>query len=101
VDRVAADNRVCRLKTVKKNERDVKKSKSASKRPDLNESAGKRKSKESTTLTNVLKVSALLITHLSVLPTSKCRLRLLRQERVKDYILMEQEFIQNQERLKP
>lgn len=32
---------------------------------------------------------------------SKCRLRLLRQERVKDYLLMEQEFIQNQERLKP
>jgi 26S proteasome regulatory subunit T2 len=28
-------------------------------------------------------------------------LRLLRQERVKDYIILEQEFIQNQERLKP
>ena len=36
-----------------------------------------------------------------VTPNQKCRLRLLRQERVKDYILMEQEFIQNQERLKP
>ena len=36
-----------------------------------------------------------------VLPTYKSRLRLLRQERVKDYILLEQEFIQNQERLKP
>jgi 26S proteasome regulatory subunit T2 len=35
------------------------------------------------------------------LPTYKSRLRLLRQERVKDYILLEQEFIQNQERLKP
>lgn len=34
-------------------------------------------------------------------PLSKCRLRLLRQERVKDYLLMEQEFIMNQERLKP
>lgn len=32
---------------------------------------------------------------------SKCRLRLLRQERVKDYLLMEEEFIKNQERLKP
>lgn len=35
------------------------------------------------------------------MPTYKSRLRLLRQERVKDYILLEQEFIQNQERLKP
>jgi len=37
----------------------------------------------------------------TILPTYKSRLRLLRQERVKDYILLEQEFIQNQERLKP
>lgn len=36
-----------------------------------------------------------------VTPSSKCRLRLLRQERIKDYLTMEQEFIQNQERLKP
>lgn len=36
-----------------------------------------------------------------ITPNQKCRLRLLRQERVKDYILLEQEFIQNQERLKP
>jgi 26S proteasome regulatory subunit T2 len=28
-------------------------------------------------------------------PVSKCRLRLLRQERVKDYLLMEEEFIKN------
>lgn len=28
-------------------------------------------------------------------------MRLLRQERVKDYLLMEEEFIKNQERLKP
>jgi len=34
-------------------------------------------------------------------PTSKCKLRLSRMERVKDYLLLEQEFIQNQERLKP
>lgn len=32
---------------------------------------------------------------------SKCRLRLLRQDRVKDYLLMEEEFIKNQELLKP
>lgn len=36
-----------------------------------------------------------------VTPNSKCRLRLLRQERVKDYLLMEEEYIKNQERLKP
>jgi 26S proteasome regulatory subunit T2 len=34
-------------------------------------------------------------------PNAKCRLRLLRQERIKDYLLMEEEFIKNQERLKP
>merc|ERR1711971_245026 len=37
----------------------------------------------------------------AITPMSKCRLRLLRQERVKDYLLMEQEFIQNHELLKP
>ena len=37
----------------------------------------------------------------TVTPNSKCRLRLLKLERVKDYLLMEEEFIQNQERLKP
>lgn len=34
-------------------------------------------------------------------PVAKCRLRLLKQERVKDYLLMEEEFIKNQELLKP
>lgn len=37
----------------------------------------------------------------AVNPISKCRLRLLRQERIKDYLLMEEEFIKNQEVLKP
>lgn len=36
-----------------------------------------------------------------VLPHTRCRLKLLRQERIKDYLLMEEEFIRNQERLKP
>jgi len=36
-----------------------------------------------------------------VTPHTKCRLRLLKQERTKDYLLMEEEFIRNQERLKP
>lgn len=37
----------------------------------------------------------------AVFPTSKCKLRLLKLERIKDYLLMEQEFIQNQELRKP
>jgi 26S proteasome regulatory subunit T2 len=36
-----------------------------------------------------------------VQPTSKCKLRLLKLERIKDFLLMEEEFIQNQEVLKP
>ena len=36
-----------------------------------------------------------------ITPSTKCRLRLLRGLRVKDYLLMEEEFIKNQERLKP
>ncbi len=38
---------------------------------------------------------------LTVYPTSKCKLRLLKLERIKDYLLMEQEFIQNQEIHRP
>merc|ERR1719247_882529 len=37
----------------------------------------------------------------NVVPTSKCRLRLLKHERIKDYLMMEEEFIQEQQRLKP
>merc|ERR1739838_1274795 len=37
----------------------------------------------------------------AVMPFTKCRPRLLKQERIKDYLLMEEEFICNQERLKP
>ena len=37
----------------------------------------------------------------AILPKTKCRLRLLKLERMKDYLLLEQEFIQNQERFKP
>jgi 26S proteasome regulatory subunit T2 len=36
-----------------------------------------------------------------VFPTSKCKLRLLKLERIKDYLLMEEEFIRNQELLRP
>ena len=34
-------------------------------------------------------------------PHTKCRLRLLKMERIKDFLLMEEEFVQNQERLRP
>jgi 26S proteasome regulatory subunit T2 len=37
----------------------------------------------------------------TVTPSSKCRLKLLRQERIKDYMLLEQEFIKNQEAFRP
>jgi len=37
----------------------------------------------------------------AVTPHTRCRLRLLKLERIKDYLLMEEEFISNQERLKP
>jgi 26S proteasome regulatory subunit T2 len=37
----------------------------------------------------------------TVTPHTRCRLKLLKLERIKDYLLMEEEFIKNQERLKP
>jgi len=36
-----------------------------------------------------------------VTPHAHCKLKLLRLERIKDYLLMEEEFINNQERLRP
>jgi 26S proteasome regulatory subunit T2 len=36
-----------------------------------------------------------------VFPSSKCKLRLLKLQRIKDYMLMEEEFIRNQEVFKP
>ena len=38
---------------------------------------------------------------IAVTPHTRCRLKLLKLERIKDYLLMEEEFIRNQERLKP
>lgn len=38
---------------------------------------------------------------ISVTPVTRCRLKLLKSDRIKDYLLMEEEFIRNQERLKP
>jgi 26S proteasome regulatory subunit T2 len=37
----------------------------------------------------------------AVFPTARCRLRLLKLERIKDFLLMEAEFIRNQDILKP
>eukprot|EP00884_Botryococcus_braunii_P000831 jgi/Botrbrau1/10749/Bobra.180_2s0015.3 len=37
----------------------------------------------------------------TITPNAKCKLRLLKLERVKDWLLMEEEFVSNQERLKP
>lgn len=36
-----------------------------------------------------------------VFPATRCRLRLLKMDRIKDYMLLEEEFIHNQERMKP
>lgn len=54
---------------------------------------GKKKNKKQTP-DQISKIPA-------VLPHSQCKLRLLKQNRIKDYLLLEQEFITNQERLKP
>ena len=37
----------------------------------------------------------------TVTPHTRCRLKLLKLERIKDFLLMEEELIKNQERLKP
>jgi 26S proteasome regulatory subunit T2 len=37
----------------------------------------------------------------AVFPTTRCHLKVLKMERIKDYLLLEEEFIQNQECLKP
>ena len=37
----------------------------------------------------------------TVVPTAKCKLRLLKLERIKDYLLMEEEFVTRQEQVKP
>ena len=34
-------------------------------------------------------------------PNAKCKLRLLKMERIKDWLLLEEEFVTNQQRLKP
>ena len=53
-----------------------------------------RKKKNSSSAANIVKIP-------SVQPTSKCKLRLLKLERIKDFLLLEEEFIQNQEVHRP
>jgi 26S proteasome regulatory subunit T2 len=36
-----------------------------------------------------------------VMPNSKCKLRMLRMERLKDFLLIEEEFLMNQEAVRP
>merc|ERR1712178_134417 len=61
--------------------------------PPLPTTIGKRKNKHKgpTTLDKIPTVT----------PHARCKLKLLKTERIKDYLLMEEEFIRNQERLKP
>ena len=37
----------------------------------------------------------------TITPLTKCKLELLKLERIKEYLLMEEEFVSNQEQLKP
>merc|ERR1712178_112846 len=61
--------------------------------PPLPTTIGKRKNKHKgpTTLDKIPTVT----------PHARCKLKLLKTERIKDYLLMEEEFIRNQERLRP
>jgi len=72
----------------KENEKDKEKKKYE---PPVPTRVGKRKKKGPDAATKLP----------SVLPHTRCRLRLLKLERVKDFLLLEHEFIENQERLKP
>lgn len=38
---------------------------------------------------------------MKVFPSTRCRLKLLKLQRIQDFLLLEEEFIQNQERLRP
>lgn len=48
-----------------------------------------------------LRVKKVIRTYHLVFPTNKCRLKLLKLNRINDFLLLEEEFVQNQERLKP
>lgn len=73
-----------------KDNKDAPKKKKFEAKP-LTRQVKKKKSKGPSTATKLPKVY----------PTVKCKLRQLKLERIKDFLLMEQEFITNQEALKP
>jgi len=73
----------------KKDQKDVKKKKFEP-RPAMK--SGRRRKKKGPSV--AVKIPA-------VFPTSKCKLRLLKLERIKDFLLLEEEFIRNQEVFKP
>ena len=54
-------------------------------------------------LLNCRQVTISLVKNLILLvyPSTRCKLKLLKLERIKDYLLLEEEFVQNQELLKP
>lgn len=68
-----------------------KKKKRFEPRPATNRSGRRRRRKGPTGLSKTP----------TVVPTTKCKLRLLKLERVKDFLLMEEEFIRNHEVFKP
>jgi 26S proteasome regulatory subunit T2 len=67
----------------------------------LQERKRRRAQKQAINSLKVLQHSLYLPINSQVKPNTKCKLRQLKLERIKDYLLMEEEFITNQERLKP
>ena len=82
---------MCVAKDDNKKEEESKPEKPAKNQPPPSKSLKRRKRRG----------DAIAVKIPQVFPTSKCRLRLLKLERIKDYLLMEEEFIRNQEVLKP
>ena len=76
----------------KKDDGDKKKKKRFEPRPSASTRHGRRKRRKGP--------SGLSKTP-TIVPTSKCKLRMLKLDRVKDFLLLEQEFIKNHEVFKP
>lgn len=53
---------------------------------------------------NYLKVSPIfshILLNFLVFPSTRCRLKLLKSQRIQDFLLLEEEYIQNQEQIRP
>jgi 26S proteasome regulatory subunit T2 len=59
--------------------------------PPVPTRVGKKKPQSSSTGTKLPKI----------FPTTRCKLKLLKSDRIKDYLLLEEEYVQNQELLRP